>query len=86
VVDGDASYPCPLATHMSYSDMKSSIEGLLSLTPARVAAHDEATLKAGGIEGGEDDAPASRKPSTLCVGEAGSNVNDIETKAEMFRY
>jgi hypothetical protein len=56
---------------MLYSDMKSSIEGLLSLTPARVAAHDEAKLRAGGIEGGEDDAPASRKPSTLCVGEAG---------------
>ncbi len=56
---------------MSYSDMKSSLEGLLSLTPTRVAAHDEATLRVGGIEGGEDNAPASSKPSTLCVGEAG---------------
>jgi hypothetical protein len=55
---------------MSFSDMKSSIEGLLSLTPARDAAHDEAR-QAGGIEGGDDDAPASRKLSTLCVGEAG---------------
>jgi hypothetical protein len=59
---------------MSYSDMKSSIEGLPSLTPAHGAAHDEATLRAGGIEEGEDDAPACSKPSTLCVGEAAGLV------------
>jgi hypothetical protein len=60
-----------VATQMSYSDMKSSIEGLLSLKPARVAAHEEATLRAGRVQGGEGDSPASREPSTLCEGEAG---------------
>jgi hypothetical protein len=56
---------------MSYNDMKSKIEGLLSLEPARVGAHVGATLPAtlaGGVE--EGVAPASHKPSTLW-GEAG---------------
>jgi hypothetical protein len=53
---------------MLYSDIKTSIEGLLSLTPTHVAAHDEATLQAGRVEGGEDDAPASNKPSILMKG------------------
>jgi hypothetical protein len=53
---------------MLYSDIKSSIEGLLSLTPTHVAAHDEATLQAGRVEGGEDDAPASNEPSILMKG------------------
>jgi hypothetical protein len=51
---------------MSYNDMKSKIEGLLSLEPARVAAHVGATLRAmlaGGVEKGV--APVSREPSTL---------------------
>ncbi len=38
---------------------------------ARVAAHEDATLQGGRAEGGEDDAPASCEPSTLCEGEAG---------------
>jgi hypothetical protein len=51
---------------MLYNDMKSKIEGLLSLKPARVAAHVGATLQAtlaGGVE--EGVAPASLEPSTL---------------------
>jgi hypothetical protein len=51
---------------MLYNDMKSKIEGLLSLEPARVADHVGATLQAmlpGGVE--EGVAPASREPSTL---------------------
>jgi hypothetical protein len=56
---------------MSYNDMKSKIEGLLSFEPAHVAAHVGATLRIT-LAGGVDDAvaPASREPSTLC-GEAG---------------
>jgi hypothetical protein len=56
----------PVETQMSYKDMKSKIEGLLSLEPARVAAHVGATLwvtLAGGVE--DAGTPASRDPSTL---------------------
>ncbi len=57
---------CPVATQMSYNNMKSKIEGLSSLETARVTAHVgvtlQATLASGVDEGG---APASREPSTL---------------------
>ncbi len=56
----------PVATQMSYNDIKSNIEGLLSLKPAHVAAHVGATLRVM-LAGGVDDAgtPASREPLTL---------------------
>ncbi len=53
---------------MLYNDMKEKIEGVVSLEPARVAAHAGATLVGRGE--GNGGAPASRKPSTLW-GEAG---------------
>jgi hypothetical protein len=59
----------PVATQMSYSDMKSKIEGLLSLKPTRIAAHVGATLRAilaGGVD--EAVAPAGRELSTLWGG------------------
>jgi hypothetical protein len=58
---------------MSYNDMKSRIEGLLSLAPIRVAAHVGATVRAtlaGCVREVGGGAPASREPSTL-YGEAG---------------
>jgi hypothetical protein len=51
---------------MLNNDMKSKIEGLLSLEPAHVAAHVGAMLQAtlaGRVE--EGVAPASHEPSTL---------------------
>jgi hypothetical protein len=56
---------------MSYSDMKSKIEGKLVSEPARIAAHVGATLRAM-LDGrvGDVVSPASREPSTLW-GEAG---------------
>jgi hypothetical protein len=57
---------------MSYSDMKSKIEGKLVSEPARIAAHVGATLRAmlaGRVEG-DVVSPVSREPSTLW-GEAG---------------
>jgi hypothetical protein len=53
---------------MSYSDMKSMIEGELVSEPARIAAHVGAML-AGRVEG-DVVSPASSEPSTL-GGEAG---------------
>jgi hypothetical protein len=53
-------------TQMSYSDMKSKIEGELVSEPAHIAAHMGATLRAtlvGRVEGVVS--PASREPSTL---------------------
>ncbi len=35
----------PAVTQMSYNDMKSDIDGLLSLAPTRVAAHEGATVR-----------------------------------------
>ncbi len=64
---------CPVATQLSYSDIKSKIEGELSLEPALVAAHMGATLRptlAGRVDEGVDGSLASREPSTLW-GEAG---------------
>jgi hypothetical protein len=57
---------------MSYSDMKSKIEGELVSEPARIAAHVGATLRAtlAGRVAGDVVSPASREPSTLW-GEAG---------------
>jgi hypothetical protein len=63
----------PVATQMSYNDMKSKIEGLLSLEPARVAAHVGAMVRAtlaGWVDEVGGGSPASREPSTLW-GEAG---------------
>ncbi len=63
----------PAATLLSDSDIKSNIEGELSLKPARVAAHVEATLRptlARRVDEGVGGTPASREPSTLW-GEAG---------------
>ncbi len=57
---------CPVLTQISYNDMKSKIEGLLSLKPACAAAHVGATLQAtlaGGVV--EGVAPASCELSTL---------------------
>ncbi len=61
-------------TKISYYDMKSKIEGLLSFEPTRVAAHVGATLRVT-LAGGVDDtvASASREPSTLW-GEPGRRV------------
>jgi hypothetical protein len=61
----------PVVTQMLYSIMKTKIEGLLSLEPARVAAHVGTMLRAT-LAGGVDEtvAPANREPSTLW-GEAG---------------
>jgi hypothetical protein len=60
---------------MSYNDMKLNIEGLLSLEPACVAAHEGAmlwaTFLAIRVEGGVGVSPASCMPSTLCEEEAG---------------
>jgi hypothetical protein len=56
----------PEVTQMSYSDMKSKIEGEPVSEPARIAAHVGATLRAtllGRVEGVVS--PASREPSTL---------------------
>jgi hypothetical protein len=53
---------------MSYNDMKLKIEGLLSLEPARVAAHKGATVQAtlaGGVSEVGGGAPASHESSTL---------------------
>jgi hypothetical protein len=57
---------------MSYSDMKSKIEGELVFEPARIAAHVGATLQITmvGRVAGDVVTPASREPSTLW-GEAG---------------
>ncbi len=64
----------PAATQLSYSNIKSNIEGELSLKPARVAAHVEATLRPTLARRVDDEGvggtPASREPSTL-LGEAG---------------
>jgi hypothetical protein len=63
----------PAVTQLSYSDIKSNIEGELSLEPARVAAHMGATLRptlAHRVDEGVGGSPASHKPSTLW-GEAG---------------
>jgi hypothetical protein len=68
----DTCAACPVATQMSYSDMKEKIEGVVSLEPAHVAAHAGAMLRVTLAGRGESDgsAPASRTPSTLW-GEAG---------------
>jgi hypothetical protein len=51
---------------MLYNGMKLKIEGLLSLEPARVAAHVGAMLRATLASRVEEGvAPASREPSTL---------------------
>jgi hypothetical protein len=57
---------------MSYSDMKSKIEGELVSEPAPMAAHVGATLRVtlAGRVAGDAVTPASREPSTL-RGEAG---------------
>jgi hypothetical protein len=57
---------------MSYSDMKSTIEGELVSEPARIAAHVGTTLRVtlAGRVAGDAVTPASREPSTLW-GEAG---------------
>ncbi len=65
----------PMETQMSYNAMKSKIKVLLSLEPARVAAHVGATMRArlaGGVD--EGGAPSSHELSTLW-GEAGSGVS-----------
>jgi hypothetical protein len=57
---------CQVTTQMSYNDMKSQIEWLLSLKLIRVAAHVGATLRATlACEVEEGFAPASRELSTL---------------------
>jgi hypothetical protein len=75
IANGTGKETCtawPVATQMLYSDMKSSIEGLLSLEPTREVAHKGTMLWAGRVEGGEGEggAPACHEPSTLCEGEA----------------
>jgi hypothetical protein len=57
---------------MSYSNMKSKIEGELTSEPARIAAHVGVTLRVtlAGRVAGDAVTPASREPSTLW-GEAG---------------
>jgi hypothetical protein len=58
----------PVVTQMSYNDMKSRIEGLLSLEPACVAAHVGAMVRAmlaGRVNEVGGGAPASREPPTL---------------------
>jgi hypothetical protein len=58
---------------MSYSDMKSKIEGELISEPARIAAHVGATLRVtlAGRVAGDAVTPASREPLTLWGRQAG---------------